>query len=109
MQKLSILIPVYNEAQTIAEVIVLISQLELRGGIEKEIIVINDCSSDSTAAEIYTRQGIQVSVGYENDDFSKNMVTVIAEWRGLCVVKANHAGGFVKGTFATDIAAILKP
>ncbi len=52
MQKLSILIPVYNEAQTIAEVIVLISQLELRGGIEKEIIVINDCSSDSTAAEI---------------------------------------------------------
>lgn len=52
MQKLSILIPVFNEAQTIAEVIVLISQLELRGGIEKEIIVINDCSSDSTAAEI---------------------------------------------------------
>lgn len=52
MQKLSILIPVYNEAQTIAEVIVLISRLELRAGIEKEIIVINDCSTDLTAQEI---------------------------------------------------------
>lgn len=52
MQKLSILIPVYNEAQTIAEVIVLISRLELRVGIEKEVIVINDCSTDTTALEI---------------------------------------------------------
>jgi HK97 family phage major capsid protein len=64
---------------------------------------------DSTAAEIYTRSGLQVSIGYENDDFTKNMVTVIAEWRGLCVVKSNNEGAFVKGTFATDIAAILKP
>lgn len=64
---------------------------------------------DSTAAEVYTRQSINISVGYENDDFTKNMVTVLAEWRGLCVVKANNAGAFVKGTFATDIAAILKP
>jgi HK97 family phage major capsid protein len=64
---------------------------------------------DSSAAEVYTRQGIQVSIGYENDDFTKNMVTVLAEWRGLSVVKSNNVGAFVKGTFATDIAAILKP
>lgn len=64
---------------------------------------------DSTAAEVYTREGINVSIGYENDDFTKNMVTVMAEWRGLCIVKSNNAGAFVKGVFATDIAAILKP
>lgn len=52
MQKLSILIPVYNEAQTIAEVIRVISRLELMEDIEKEVIVINDCSTDATKAEI---------------------------------------------------------
>lgn len=52
MRKLSILIPVYNEAQTIAEVINVICGLELIAGITKEIIVINDCSTDATAGEI---------------------------------------------------------
>lgn len=52
MQKLSILIPVYNEAQTIAAVIEVISNLKLMDGIAKEIIVINDCSTDQTASEI---------------------------------------------------------
>jgi len=64
---------------------------------------------DSTAAEVYTRSALTISIGYENDDFTKNMITMLAEWRGLCVVKSNNAGAFVKGVFATDIAAILKP
>lgn len=64
---------------------------------------------DSTAAEVYTRDGVNISVGYENDDFTRNQVTVMAEWRGLCVVKSNNAGAFVKGVFATNIAAILLP
>lgn len=56
MQKLSIIIPVYNEASTIAEVMHVISNLELIGGIEKEIIVVNDCSTDGTRNEIETAQ-----------------------------------------------------
>lgn len=52
MQKLSIIIPVFNEAQTIAEVIRIISALDLVGGIEKEIIVVNDCSTDHSQSEI---------------------------------------------------------
>lgn len=64
---------------------------------------------DSTAAEVYTRESINISIGYENDDFTKNMVTILGEWRGENVVKSNNYGAFVKGTFATDIAAILKP
>lgn len=52
MRKLSILIPVFNEAQTIAEVIHVISGLNLIASVEKEIIVINDCSTDSTTEEI---------------------------------------------------------
>ena len=52
MKKLSIIIPVYNEAQTIAEVIRIIAGLELIEGIQKEVIVINDCSTDHTGSEI---------------------------------------------------------
>jgi glycosyltransferase involved in cell wall biosynthesis len=46
MKKLSIIIPVYNEAKTIAEVIRVLHRLELMAGIEKEIIVVDDCSTD---------------------------------------------------------------
>ncbi len=52
MKKLSIIIPVYNEAETIAEVLRVVSNLQLIQGIEKEIIVVNDCSKDTSAAEI---------------------------------------------------------
>lgn len=63
---------------------------------------------DSTRATVFTREALNITIGYENDDFTKNMVTILAEWRGLNRMKANEAGAFVKGTFATDIAAILK-
>jgi len=45
--KLSIIIPVYNEEKTIAEIIKRVQQVELRG-ITKEIIVVNDGSQDKT-------------------------------------------------------------
>ena len=46
--KLSILIPAYNECETIVTVLKTLESIELVGGIEKEIIVINDCSTDNT-------------------------------------------------------------
>ena len=49
-QKLSIVIPAYNEANFIGALLEKIEQVDLAGlGLEKEIIVINDCSSDGTA------------------------------------------------------------
>lgn len=47
MYKLSIVIPVYNEAATVAHVIERVMAVEL-GGIEREIIVVNDGSTDRT-------------------------------------------------------------
>jgi glycosyltransferase involved in cell wall biosynthesis len=44
--KLSIVIPVYNEARTVAQVIEKVRALDF--GVEKEIIVVNDGSSDGT-------------------------------------------------------------
>ena len=50
MKKLTIIIPVFNEARTIHRILNKVGELTLINGIEKEIIVINDCSTDDTAA-----------------------------------------------------------
>jgi glycosyltransferase involved in cell wall biosynthesis len=47
MKKLSIVIPVYNEAKTIREVIRRVEAVSLEH-IEKEIILVDDCSQDGT-------------------------------------------------------------
>ena len=46
--KLSIVIPVYNEARTVGEVIDKVRELDFGAGLDKEIIVVNDGSSDGT-------------------------------------------------------------
>jgi glycosyltransferase involved in cell wall biosynthesis len=46
--KLSILIPAYNEERTIGTMLRLLSDLTLKENVSKEIIVINDCSTDQT-------------------------------------------------------------
>jgi len=50
--KLSIIIPAYNEGKTIRNVLENVANLALVNDIEKEIIVINDCSTDTTSEEI---------------------------------------------------------
>jgi glycosyltransferase involved in cell wall biosynthesis len=52
IQKLSILIPAYNEAPTIHLILNKINEVELVNGIEKEIIIVNDHSTDNTADEV---------------------------------------------------------
>lgn len=47
-KKLSILIPAYNEANTIHLILDKVLKTELINKIEKEIIIINDCSKDNT-------------------------------------------------------------
>ena len=50
--KLSIIIPAFNEEKTIQVVLNKIVSVELIGRFEKQIIVINDCSTDQTEARI---------------------------------------------------------
>ncbi len=45
---LSIIIPVYNEEKTIHLILDKIQQVELIGGLEKEIVMVNDKSSDNS-------------------------------------------------------------
>ena len=50
IKKLSILIPVYNEAKTINFILNKIANVTLLNNIEKEIIIVNDCSTDDSQA-----------------------------------------------------------
>ncbi|RYY07268.1 MAG: glycosyltransferase family 2 protein [Sphingobacteriaceae bacterium] len=46
--KLSIVIPAYNEARTIHHILNKLKEVELINNIQKEVIIVNDCSSDTT-------------------------------------------------------------
>lgn len=46
MTSLSIVIPVYNEAATIAKIVDMVREVEI--GLDKEIILVDDCSCDGT-------------------------------------------------------------
>ena len=50
--KVSIVIPVYNEAATVQQLIGLVVKAPLPPGVQREIICVNDCSTDATAARL---------------------------------------------------------
>lgn len=52
IKKLSILIPAYNEAPTIHLILDKVEAVELVNNIEKEIVIVNDCSTDGTIEKI---------------------------------------------------------
>jgi glycosyltransferase involved in cell wall biosynthesis len=50
--KVSIVIPVYNEEATIQDLVRLVVNAPLPKGLTREIIIVNDCSKDGTAAKL---------------------------------------------------------
>ncbi|WP_107037144.1 glycosyltransferase family 2 protein [Brumimicrobium mesophilum] len=52
INKLSILIPVYNEENTVLALLKKVIDVELIGGVQKEIIIVNDASTDLTKENI---------------------------------------------------------
>jgi hypothetical protein len=57
-------------------------------------------------ATLYDKGEMQIEIGLDGNDFTKNMRTIRAEWRGAMVVKNNDRTAFVTGDFATDKAAL---
>lgn len=51
-------------------------------------------------------QVLTVTIGWENDDFTKNLVTIIAEKRLMAYIKSQYKTAFVKDKFDTVIEAI---
>ena len=57
-------------------------------------------------ATMYTKGDLSIEIGLDGSDFTKNLRTILAEVRAALVVKNNDRTAFVKGTFATDMAAL---
>ena len=66
IRKLSIVIPAYNEAATIHLILDKVQTVQLMNDIEKEVIVVNDCSTDDThgAIERYQQQHPDLNIQY---------------------------------------------
>ena len=66
MNKLSILIPAYNEAKTIHLILDRIKEVNLISDLKKEIIMVNDCSTDKTeeAIKAYIDSNPQLDIHY---------------------------------------------
>lgn len=61
---------------------------------------------DFSKSNLGIREDINIQIGYENDDFTKNLVTILAEMRAVHYIKSNHTAAFVKGVFSTAKAAL---
>lgn len=75
--------------------------------IETTLVTVGDyLIGDFNLATLVTRQGVRIDIGLDGNDFTNNIRTILAEWRGLTIVKNNDQSAFVYGTIATDIAAL---
>jgi len=70
IRKLSIVIPAYNEGTTIHRILDKVKEVELINGIRKEIIVVNDCSTDNTEEAIasYISSNRSLDIQYYKHD-----------------------------------------
>ncbi len=73
LKKLSIIIPAYNEEKTIHLILDKVKDVELVTGIEKEIILVNDCSTDDTqgAIEKYISAHPELNMRLFNQEVNK--------------------------------------
>lgn len=69
IKKLSIIIPAYNESSTIEEILNEVNSVSLINDIQKEIIVVNDCSTDDTENKI-----LKCSNKIENLIYEKHII-----------------------------------
>jgi glycosyltransferase involved in cell wall biosynthesis len=71
--KLSIVIPAYNEGPTIHHILDKVQKVELLNTIQKEIIIVNDCSKDNTeeAIKAYQSANPTMAVTYYKHDVNQ--------------------------------------
>ncbi len=70
MKKVSIIIPAYNEESTIAEIIKKVKEASI-GRIQKEIIIIDDCSTDRTREKLKEIKDNEVKIFFHEKNYGK--------------------------------------
>ena len=70
INKLSVIIPAYNEEATINKILNKVHKVELIHGINMEVIVVNDCSQDNTEDEVlkYKSEHPDLEINYISHD-----------------------------------------
>jgi len=73
MKKLSIIIPVYNEEKTIHLILDKIKETNLINSIQKEIVIVNDCSKDNTESAIqkYMNKNKEMKILYYKHEINR--------------------------------------
>lgn len=73
MKKLSIVIPAYNEGKTITITLDKILQVKLISDFEKEIVIVNDCSTDNTEIAIkqFIASNLNIDIKYYSHPVNK--------------------------------------
>lgn len=73
IETLSIIIPVYNEGNTIHLVLKKIQDISLVNGLKKEIVIVNDCSTDNTENVIqkYIAENSSLKIRYLKHETNK--------------------------------------
>ena len=71
--KLSIIVPAYNESNTIQDILQKIDAVQLIDGIDKEIIVVNDCSKDNTEQQVleFQKNNPAINIVYKKHEINK--------------------------------------
>jgi glycosyltransferase involved in cell wall biosynthesis len=70
---LSIVIPAYNEEKTLHRILDKVRDVQLTGGVEKELIIVNDCSKDDTegAVKRYMAANPSLNIQYYKHEVNK--------------------------------------
>lgn len=76
---LSIIIPVYNEEKTIRDLLGKVIQVQLPAGVDKEIIIVNDCSRDNS--DIF----IQDYIKAHPDILIKYVLHAVNQGKGMAI------------------------
>ncbi len=87
---LSIIIPVYNEERTITQLLDKVLEVELKYEFQKELIIVNDCSTDGSSQVIdsYIESNSSVNIQFYHQP--KNMGKGAALHRGIKEAKGDY-------------------
>ena len=72
-KKLTIIVPAYNEENTIQYILNKINEVQLIQDLQKEIIVVNDCSADNTEQKVteFQQQHPELTIVYKKHEINK--------------------------------------
>jgi glycosyltransferase involved in cell wall biosynthesis len=82
-KRLSIVIPAYNEGRTIHRILDKVRDVVLIQGVEKEVIIVNDCSTDNTVDAIENYRSMNPSLNIQVFNQPVNMGKGAALHRGI--------------------------